>query len=73
MVNAPPHYRRGGVECIDSIRAALGDESFVAYCRGTAIKYLWRTGHKWDGVEDMQKAAWYITRAITVATTQRPE
>jgi hypothetical protein len=60
MVNRPPHYQREGVECIDAIRAALGDAAFVSYCRGNAIKYLWRAGAKHgDGSEDMAKAAWY--------------
>ena len=62
MVNHPPHYQSdNGVECIDAIRAALGREGFIAYCRGNAIKYLWRD--KVDNVEDRNKAIWYINRA----------
>jgi hypothetical protein len=66
MVNHPPHYTAGSVECIDAIRAALGDEAFVAYCRGTAIKYLWRTGRKGSASEDIRKAEWYARRAAEV-------
>lgn len=62
MVNHPPHYQSdNGVECIDAIRAALGRDGFIAYCRGNAIKYLWRD--KVNNVEDRNKAAWYINRA----------
>ena len=62
MVNHPPHYQSdNGIECIDAIRAALGREGFIAYCRGNAIKYLWRD--KVDNVEDRNKAIWYINRA----------
>jgi len=61
-VNHPPHYTAGGIECIDAIRAALGREGFLAYCRGNAIKYLWRCEHK-GGMEDLHKAEWYIHRA----------
>ena len=62
MVNHPPHYQSdSGIECIDAIRAALGREGFIAYCRGNAIKYLWRD--KVDNVEDRNKAIWYINRA----------
>jgi hypothetical protein len=68
MVNHPPHYTAGGIECIDALRAALGDEAFVAYCRATAIKYLWRTGLKWDAEQDLRKAAWYATRAADTTT-----
>lgn len=62
MVNHPPHYQSdNGIECIDAIRAALGREGFIAYCRGNAIKYLWRD--KANNVEDRNKAIWYINRA----------
>ena len=62
MVNHPPHYQSdNGIECIDAIRAALGREGFIAYCRGNAIKYLWRD--KVNNVEDRNKAVWYINRA----------
>lgn len=59
MVNRPPHYTQGGVECIDAIRAALGHEGFVAFLRGQVIKYQWRLGHKGPALEDAQKANWY--------------
>lgn len=62
-VNHPAHYTAGNIECIDAIREALGGEGFVAYCRGNAIKYLWRTGRKQNAAEDLRKAAWYCTRA----------
>ena len=56
-VEAPSHYTRGGVECIDAIRAAIGEERFRGYMRGTAIKYLWRCEHKHDTpTEDLRKA-----------------
>ena len=61
MVNHPPHYQGDGIECIDAIRAALGKEGFIAYCRGNALKYTWR--EKADSVEDRNKAIWYLTRA----------
>ena len=65
-VQRPAHYASGGVECIDAIKAALQGETdpFVAYLRGNAIKYLWRTGKKVDAVQDLQKAVWYIERAV---------
>ena len=63
MVNSPPHYTSGDIECIDAIRAALGPEGFKAFCRGNAIKYNWRSSLK-NGVEDTKKARWYIDRLI---------
>lgn len=63
MVNSPPHYGRGEIECIDAIRAALGPEGFADYCRGNVLKYVWRGPHK-NGIEDYEKARWYLNRLI---------
>lgn len=65
-VNRPAHYTAGTIECIDAIREALGDEAFIAYCRGNAIKYLWRTGKKGSAAEDLRKAAWYCSHAANI-------
>lgn len=65
-VNHPSHYTAGGVECIDGIEAAIGVDGVTAFCRGNAIKYLWRAGKKGDQVEDLRKALWYIQREIAV-------
>ena len=62
MVNHPPHYTQGSIECIDAIKAATeGLDGFEGYCTGNAIKYLWRWKHK-NGVEDLKKAHWYIKK-----------
>ena len=62
-VNHPAHYTSGEIECIDAIEAALDPMGFVDYCRGNAMKYIWRTGLKGDAAEDLLKAAWYLNRA----------
>lgn len=58
MVNHPPHYRShpSGVECIQVTE-------HLNFCIGNAIKYLWRCDQK-HGLEDLQKARWYIDREI---------
>ena len=62
MINHPPHYQSdNGIECIDAIRAALGKEGFIAYCRGNVIKYQWRL--KANPAEDQGKSVWYANRA----------
>ena len=58
MVNQPPHYNQFGIECIEAIKASLGDE-FPAYCKGNVIKYLWRYKYK-NGLEDLKKAQVYL-------------
>ena len=65
VVNHPPHYTAGGVECIDALEAAtVGLDGIEAVCTANAIKYLWRWKRK-GGVEDLRKARWYIDRLIT--------
>lgn len=60
-VNQPSHYQSDdGIECIDAIRAALGRDGFIAHCRGTAIKYAWRSGKKAAHAEDLRKACVYL-------------
>ena len=62
-VNHPSHYCSGDIECIDAIASALGHDGIIDFCRGNAIKYLWRAGLKGDMGEDLRKAAWYCERA----------
>ena len=45
-VNHPAHYTQGSIECIDAIEAALTPEEFRGYCKGNALKYLWRERSK---------------------------
>ena len=58
-INHPPHYKVGGIETIDFIEAKGLD-----YHLGNVIKYISRSDHKGDKLENLQKAQWYLTRAI---------
>lgn len=62
MVDKPPHYNQGGIECIDYIKQQLGD-TFIDYCQGNVIKYLHRWRYK-NGIEDLKKAQWYLQAMI---------
>lgn len=64
-VNHPAHYTSGGVECIDAIKAALTCQSdpYAAWLTGQVLKYLWRWPMK-NGVEDLEKAEFYLARLI---------
>ena len=55
----PQHYKQGKFECIEAIQSALTEEEFRGYCKGNAMKYIWRERHK-GGEESLQKAAWYL-------------
>lgn len=58
MVSHPPHYTAhpSGIECIQITE-------HMNFCLGNAVKYLWRADLK-NGIEDLEKAAWYIAREI---------
>ena len=62
MVNHPPHYNKAGIETIDAIQAMTGD-GFEFYLQGNIMKYLWRYRYK-NGVEDLKKAEWYLSKLI---------
>ena len=61
-VNHPMHYTAhpSGVECIQITE-------HMSFCRGNAVKYIWRAGTKGDDsteLEDLRKARWYVDREI---------
>ena len=61
-VNHPAHYKVGGMETIDFIEA-----KDLSYHLGNAVKYISRADHKGDRKQDLEKAKWYIERAIAQA------
>ena len=58
-VDHPDHYTShpAGIECIQVTE-------HMNFCRGNAIKYIWRAGSKDNEVQDLLKARWYITREL---------
>jgi hypothetical protein len=64
LVNHPPHYASGSIECIEAIEVATEDlQGIEAVCTANALKYLWRWKKK-GGVQSLEKAVWYINRLI---------
>ena len=71
-VYSPKHYQgANGIECIDAIEAALTPEEFRGYCKGNAMKYLWREKNK-GGDTDALKANWYLNR-LTQSVKPAPQ
>jgi len=62
MVNSPEHYNKAGIEAIDIIQSVTGD-GFEAYLQGNILKYMCRYKYK-NGLEDLEKAQWYLNRLI---------
>lgn len=63
MVNNPPHYASGKYECIEVMEDALGKEAVMNFCICNAFKYIFRHKKK-NGIEDIQKAKWYLNKYI---------
>ena len=59
-INHPSHYKSGGIETIDFIEAKKLD-----YHLGNVVKYITRADLKGNKLEDLQKAQWYLNRAIS--------
>lgn len=59
MVNSPVHYRVGGIEVIDFIEAKR-----LSYHLGNVVKYVCRSEHKGEQLQDLKKARWYLEREI---------
>lgn len=72
MVNHPPHYTATDLEPIVAMEA--WQRIWPAYIAGhlfTTVKYLARAGVKGDLLEDLEKAHWYLTRAIGLVKKER--
>ena len=67
MINHPPHYTQGEIECIEAIKYInnkLHTEGYEGYCLGNFIKYIWRCNYK-NGWEDIDKAIFYLNELLT--------
>ena len=67
MVHSPAHYNAGKYEVIDmlEVMAEGYEDPKVAYLVATAGKYLFRAPFKNNMKQDLEKAVWYLNRALT--------
>lgn len=66
MVNKPPHYNAGKIEVIDILESVVESMPLMpteAMLISQVLKYMCRWKNK-AGVQDLQKAKWYLTRLI---------
>lgn len=61
QVNHPNHYNQGQFECIAVMESIYGIEATMNFCLLCAFKYTWRTNDK-DGIQDIDKAIWYLQK-----------
>jgi len=62
----PQYYRRGSVQCWDFIR-----QQELNFHLGNVIKYVCRAGHKFDDIDDLEKAIHYLQNEVEFRTSQR--
>lgn len=70
VVERPPHYNQGGIECIEAIEASMSREEYKGYLKGSVLKYVWRYQHKGKPVEDLRKANWFLDRLRSVVADE---
>lgn len=58
-VDHPPHYNQGKFEAIDVIQ-----DWGLDFAEGNVVKYIVRSRHKEDRLEDLKKARWYLDYLI---------
>lgn len=59
----PSHYKAGGIETIEYMKAKMPAAEFRGYLLGNVLKYTSRA-HLKNGIEDLKKAQWYLNRLI---------
>lgn len=69
-VNHPKHYNQGKIEVIEFI-----EDQKLSYHLGNTVKYICRAGRKDPDktIEDLEKAAWYLRRAIETLRADKDE
>jgi hypothetical protein len=67
-VDHPAHYTQGSIECIEALESlGIGKD----FCRGNAMKYLWRLDAKDNPLQDARKALWYVTRLVALLEREK--
>ncbi len=59
LVSHPKHYTFGKYEVIDVI-----EDWQLGFHLGNAVKYIARSQHKGNTLQDLQKARWYLDRVV---------
>ena len=62
----PKYYRRGSIQVWDFVR-----DQELNFHLGNVIKYVCRAGHKYDDIDDLEKAIHYLQNEVEFRTSQR--
>ena len=64
--HGPEYYRRGSIQVWDFIH-----DQELNFHLGNVIKYVCRAGHKFDDIDDLEKAIHYLQNEVEFRTSQR--
>ena len=64
--HGPRYYRRGSIQVWDFVR-----DQELNFHLGNVIKYVCRAGHKFDDIDDLEKAIHYLKNEVEFRTSQR--
>ena len=65
-IKGPDYYKRGDIQPWDFIR-----DQGLNYHLGNVIKYVCRAGHKYDDLDDLEKAIHYLENEVEHRTSER--
>lgn len=74
-INHPSHYTSHPAKCACGVGIeCIQITEHMDFLIGNTVKYLWRAGLKDDNskLQDMQKAKWYLERAIVKESANQP-
>ncbi len=60
----PDHYKVGGIETWDYLKAKMSLEALKGFALGNVMKYVSRADHK-NKLEDLLKAQWYLDKIVS--------
>jgi len=71
MIQNPPHYKQYSFEPIDIITEVVKEyPPEIGFHVGTVLKYLFRSPFKGKQLQDIEKAEYYLQRAIKELTDE---
>jgi hypothetical protein len=68
----PDHYKKGGIEPFEIMKAKMTQEQYIGFLLGNVIKYTLRFQEK-NGVEDLKKAQQYLEWLIQEQPVPTPK
>lgn len=75
MVNHPRHYTMGGIECKKALSAMISayEDPIDAALSWQVVRYIWRHPFKFNPLQDLRKAQFYLNDLIEHYEKKEPQ